>query len=226
MREVWRAIESESTPKGGCGEEIDLRTVKAAISYAAIVEAAVQCIIEYGYANTTICRIARESNLSRGAIVCHFSNRLGVVRGAIVHVHAKLIEAFRHVGGRQLPAGSSRIRYALTAHWAQFTHPHFYAFHELTVAARTDTDLAEILTPLRRKFYGEWHKIAVEQFFEWENNSDRFTVALQLTQNLLTGMAVNRLLGHLDDETADKLLAVLEHNLRSLTVTPLRVATL
>lgn len=223
MREVWRAIETETRFTDACDEEIDRRAVKAAISHGAIVEAAVRCIIKYGYASTTICRIARESGLSRGAIVCHFTNRLGIVHGAITHLHVKLIEAFRHAGAGQLPAGSSRVHHALLAHWAQFTHPQFSAFHEFTVAARTDIDLAEILTPLRREFYREWHKIAAEQFLEWQDDNDRFTITLQLTQNLLTGMAVNRLLGHLDDETAGKLLTVLEDKLRSLKVTQLKV---
>ena len=190
---------------------------KSAGTRRAIVDAAIRCIVKYGYAKTTTPRIAEEAGLSRGAMMHHFSNRLTVIQSAISHLHEKRIKAFRRAGSSLPPAGSNRVHDALIAYWEQVNNPLFVAFHELTVAARTDRGLADILIPARRAFHDEWYRVAVEQFPEWQDDSDRFNIALHLTQNVLEGMAVNRLSGDLDEDTADKLLAYLEDELRALS---------
>lgn len=194
-----------------------LQAKKSASTRTAIVEAAIQCIVKYGYAKTTTPRIAEEAGLSRGAMMHHFSNRLTVIQSAITHLHEKRIRAFRQAGSNLPPAGSNRVHDALTAYWRQVTHPLFVAFHELTVAARTDKGLADILIPARRSFHEEWYRVAVEQFPEWHGDDEKFSIALHLTQNMLEGMAVNRLSGDLDEDTADTLLAYLEDELRALS---------
>ncbi len=190
---------------------------KSASTRTAIVEAAIQCIVKYGYAKTTTPRIAEEAGLSRGAMMHHFSNRLTVIQSAITHLHEKRIKAFRRAGSNLPPAGSNRVHDALIAYWKQVTHPLFVAFHELTVAARTDKGLADILLPARRAFHQEWYRVAVEQFPEWQGDSKKFNIALHLTQNMLEGMAINRLSGDLDEDTAEKLLAYLEEELKALS---------
>lgn len=194
-----------------------LQAKKSASTRTAIVEAAIQCIVKYGYAKTTMPRIAEEAGLSRGAMMHHFSNRLTVIQSAITHLHEKRIKAFRRAGSSLPPAGSNRVHDALMAYWKQVTRPLFVAFHELTVAARTDKGLADILIPARRSFHQEWYRVAVEQFPEWKGDDEKFSIALHLTQNLLEGMAINRLSGDLDEETARRLLAYLEEELRALS---------
>lgn len=194
-----------------------LQAKKSAGTRTAIVEAAIQCIVKYGYAKTTTPRIAEEAGLSRGAMMHHFSNRLTVIQSAVTHLHEKRIKAFRRAGSSLPPAGRNRVHDALTAYWKQVTHPLFVAFHELTVAARTDKDLADILIPARRSFHQEWYRVAEEQFPEWQGDDEKFSIALHLTQNVLEGMAINRLSGDLDEDTAKKLLAYLEDELRALS---------
>ena len=91
----------------------------------------------------------------------------------------------------------------------------FAAFHELTVAARTDPELDAILRPAQQAFDYEWHKTAMELFPEWQGDPEAFDLALDLTQYLLEGMAVSLLI-HEPDARMDRLLKYLEAALREL----------
>ena len=209
--------QSEAEEAKGRRDKEGLQAQKSAGTRTAIVDAAIRCIVKHGYAKTTTPRIAEEAGLSRGAMMHHFSNRLTVIQSAVRHLHEKRIKAFRRAGSGLPPAGSNRVHDALMAYWKQVTYPLFIAFHELTVAARADKDLADILIPARRSFHKEWYKVAVEQFPEWQDDPKKFNIALHLTQNLLEGMAINRLSGDLDDATTNKLLSYLEEELRALS---------
>jgi AcrR family transcriptional regulator len=191
------------------------QALKSAATRTQIEDAAILCLVKYGYANTTMPRIAEEAGVSRGAMMHHFSNRLNVIQAAIEHLHKKRLLAFRRAVVAT-PAGGSRIHDALLDYWRHVTHPMFLAFHELAVAARTDPELDRILKPARHAFYQEWHRLAIDVFPEWQSNPKNFDLALSLTQNLLEGMAITQLSDELSDETRDGLLNHLEAQLRGL----------
>ncbi len=194
-----------------------LQAEKSANTRTTIIEAAIQCILKYGYANTTTLRIAEEAGLSRGAMNHHFSNRLTVMQSAVTHLLEKRIKAFKRASSDLPPVGNNRVRTALMAYWKQSNNPLNIVLNEMTSAARTDKELASILIPARRKFHKEWIKVAVVQFPEWQTDPKKFNIALHLTQNLLDGMFTNRLAGDLDEETANKLLDYLVDELRTLS---------
>lgn len=218
MRKSNTAV--NQTPMPAEGETVapqasSKQALKSAATRGQIEEAAIRCLVKYGYANTTMPRIAEEAGVSRGAMMHHFSNRLNVVQAAIEHLHNKRLLAFRRAVVAA-PAGGSRMHNALMDYWRHVTHPMFLAFHELAVAARTDPDLDRILSPARHAFYQEWHRLAIDVFPEWQSDQKKFDLALSLTQNLLEGMAMTQLSGELSDETRDALLNHLETQLRIL----------
>lgn len=194
-----------------------LQAEKSANTCTTIVEAAIQCILKYGYANTTTLRIAEEAGLSRGAMNHHFSNRLNVMQSAVTHLLEKRIKAFKRASSNLPAAGNNRVHTALMAYWKQSNNPLNIVLNELTSAARTDKELASILIPARREFHKEWFKVAEVQFPEWQPDPNKFSIALHLTQNLLDGMFSNMLAGDLDEETAGKLLDYLVEELRELS---------
>lgn len=194
-----------------------LQAEKSANTCTTIVEAAIQCILKYGYTNTTTLRIAEEAGLSRGAMNHHFSNRLNVMQSAVTHLLEKRIKAFKRASSNLPAAGNSRVHTALMAYWKQSNNPLNIVLNELTSAARTDKELASILIPARQKFHKEWIKVAMVQFPEWQPAPNKFNIALHLTQNLLDGMFSNKLAGDLDEDTANKLLDYLVEELRELS---------
>lgn len=198
-------------------ERTGLQAEKSANTCITIIEAAIQCILKYGYANTTTLRIAEEAGMSRGAMNHHFSNRLTVMQSAVTYLLEKRIKAFKRASTNLPASGNNRVRTALMAYWKQSNNPLNIVLNEFTSAARTDKELASIVIPARRNFHKEWFTVAVEQFPEWKTDPTKFNIALHLTQNLLDGMSGNMLSGDLDDETADKLLDYLVDEIRELS---------
>lgn len=191
-----------------------LQAQKSAATQLQIVEAAIRCLIKYGYADTTTPKIATEAGVSRGAMMHHFPNRLEVIRAAITHLHNKRLKAFKRTV-TDAPAGTDRLHQLTRTYWRQVNHPLFTAFHELAVAARTDADLAEILEPAQREFYAQWHARAESLFPEWLADREKFELALHLVQNLLEGMAIG-LQFRPPHAMTEKLLDYVEEKLREL----------
>ncbi|GAB4142002.1 MAG: hypothetical protein Tsb0016_10010 [Sphingomonadales bacterium] len=191
-----------------------LQAQKSAATQLQIVEAAIRCLIKYGYGDTTTPRIAAEAKVSRGAMMHHFPNRLEVIRAAITHLHGKRLKAFKRAV-TDVPPGTDRLHELTRTYWRQVNHPLFTAFHELAVAARTDKALAEILEPAQQEFYAQWHARAESLFPEWLADREKFELALHLVQNLLEGMAIG-LQFRPPQPMTEKLLDYVEARLREL----------
>lgn len=201
--------------KGQQNKEIGRQAQKSASTRKLIVEAALNCLIKYGYAQTTTPRIAEEAGLSRGAMMHHFSNRNTVIQAAIEYLHTKRLRAFRRAVST-LPEGQPHLHDALTAYWRHVTHPLFVAFHELAVASRTDKDLENILRPAQQAFYREWYNLAVDLFPEWQSDRKNFDLSLNFVQATLEGLAISRLSVTPNKEDEQKVIDYLEECLRNL----------
>lgn len=195
-----------------------LQAQKSAQTRLQLIEAAIRCIIKFGYANTTTPRVAAEAGLSRGAMMHHFENGSALIQAAIMHLNEKRLRAFqRAVNGLPQPDDTRGL---LLGYWKQINRPTFLAFHELAIAARTDKELAAILLPAEREFAEQWYRLAVELFPAWQSEPDRFRLALKVSQHTLEGMAINRLLYGEDEETVEAVLEHLEKQILALKPTP------
>jgi AcrR family transcriptional regulator len=213
-RQIQKAAIVQAAQRRARPEE-SVQAQKSAATRKSLIEAAIRCLIKYGYANTTTPRVAAEAGLSRGAMMHHFENGAAVTQAAISYLHDKRLRAF-HRAVASLPAGEDHLHSALQAYWRQCTHPMFAAFHELAVAARTDPALAAMLQPARQEFRRQWYLLAVDLFPEWSADRASFDLALALTQNTLEGMAINRLSDGDDPVLTERLLGYLEAQLRAL----------
>ena len=187
---------------------------KSAATRNLIIEAAIKCFVDLGYARTTTTVIADRAGLSRGAMLHHFPSKIDVVRAAVEYLHAKRLRAFRRAA-QPTSISVDRIRLNLDAYWQHVRHPMFVAFFELTVAARTDPELAEILRPAQEAFEGEWHRTAREVFTDWDTTDESFDVALDLTRYVLEGMAISFLV-HKETERDRRVLTYLASKLQEL----------
>lgn len=191
---------------------------KSASTRNQIIEAAIKCFIQLGYARTTTTVIANRAGLSRGAMLHHFPSKRDVVRAAIEYLHAKRLKAFRRSMSKLDPS-EDHIRLGVESYWSHVKHPMFVAFFELTVAARTDPELAEILRPVQESFEREWYQSSLELFPEWQGKGDRFQLAFDLTRFVLEGMAIS-FLTHKETERDKRVLLYLEQRLKALAGIP------
>jgi len=197
----------------GPGEE-GWQAHKSSTTRQQILDAAVRCIVDIGYANTTTMKIAEYAGLSRGATLHHFPSKMDIIRATVDYLYDKRIRAFRKATG-PLPPDADRVRDAVLAYWQHVNHPLFLAFFELSVAARHDAELADILVPAQKRFDDEWYRTAQELFPEWEGAPEAFDLALDLSQKLMEGIAISHLM-HPSQADEKQLLEFLENQIRAL----------
>jgi AcrR family transcriptional regulator len=154
--------------------------------------------------------------MSRGAMLHHFENGSALMQAAIAELHEKRLRAFRQSAGSTIHEVHTLVR----AYWKQVSSQTFTAFHELALASRTDKDLAHILVPAQEEFRVRWYLQAVELFPEWQGDRARFDLALALSQNVLEGMAINRLTHGLDERLVEPILSDLERQIEALKPQP------
>jgi AcrR family transcriptional regulator len=208
------ASEADTAPVQATGPA-GWQAQKSAATRTQIVEAAIRCFVELGYSRTTTTAIAERAGLSRGAMLHHFPAKIDVVAAAVQYLHDKRLRAFRRSIGRTGPTHEDRIRQSVEAYWAHVRHPTFVAFFELSVAARTDRELAAILAPMHEAFENAWYETAREAFAGWDTQSAAFETVIGVVRYAMEGMAIPyRAQG--ETERDKRMLRYLESSLRGL----------
>jgi AcrR family transcriptional regulator len=130
-------------PTSGKGVKPPRRTQeeRSAQTRIRLLDAAIKCLVEYGYSGTTTPRVAERAGLTRGAQVHHFGSKTDLVVAAIKHLAQRRIEsAILDVG--RLMASEEPAGQILDFIWDVHQGPLFVATAELWLAGRTDDTLA------------------------------------------------------------------------------------
>ncbi len=117
----------------------------------ALLEAALDCLVEEGYANLAASRVSERAGVSRGAQQHHFPHRATLVVEAVNHLFeqqiAQLMDGVARLDGDPV----ERVERVLELLWTSYAGPLYTAWLELLVAARTDAELHDHLDPLNRQ---------------------------------------------------------------------------
>jgi len=185
----------------------------------AILDAAIACLYQSGYFNTTKESIPRDPGVSRGAMLHHFPSKTELIQAAVEYLHNKLLEDYT-ARITAIPArlkGKARRRAGIDALWDHLTGDLFTVYHELLVASRTDPELERILASSQKLFEQHVRETNQTLFTEWRDRGDRFLLAMDLTKFLMEGLATSRLMTNrtarvkrLTDYLADRLEEIFE----------------
>lgn len=108
-----------------------------------MLAATVDCLYEVGYHKTTTYSVEQRAGVARGALLHHFASKSALLIGAVEYV----VETAE----RQLTADADTLAAENLGEelsdllWRQFTSPIFFAFLEISMAARTDPELRQAL---------------------------------------------------------------------------------
>ena len=186
---------------------------KSALTRNAILDAAIDCFYELGYANTTTENIANKAGVSRGAMLHHFPTRFDLIKATVLSLNKRRLDMFQTEEATvQKGATHTRVDEGIDTYWRQLNSPEFIVFQELRVAARTDKELAKVLVPALEDFNRAWYK-SVREIFPDLALSEAFSRANYLTQYMLEGMAMSRMLWG-PKPPVGKMLAWLKRELR------------
>lgn len=123
---------------------------RARATRQALLDAALECLVELGYAATSTTEVARRAGVSRGAQLHHFPTKQELLAAALDHLLERRVDEYRKAFS-QLATGVDRRDAAIDLLWRMYDGDSFVAWAELWVAARTDADLRAVLLDVDRK---------------------------------------------------------------------------
>lgn len=124
-----------------------------------LLEAAVSCLAEHGWAGSTVSVVAERAGVSRGAAQHHFPTREDLFTAAVEYVAEERSTALRAL----FPEGAAGDRHAVVAALVDlYTGPLFRAALHLWVAASDEEQLRPRVTELESRVGRETHRIAVD----------------------------------------------------------------
>ncbi|GAA1879788.1 TetR family transcriptional regulator [Asanoa iriomotensis] len=159
---------------------------------ARLLDAAVDSLVELGWAGTTTTVIAERAGVSRGAQLHHYPTKAALVMAAVEHLADRRAAEIR-AEAASLPTGAQRVDRVIDMLAAAFTGPLYAAALEVWVAARTDPELRTALVPVEARVGRELHRLTVELLGADERRPG-VRESVQATLDLMRGLGVANLL--------------------------------
>ena len=159
----------------------------------ALLDAAVDCLVELGFARTTTTEITRRAGVSLGAMLHHFPTKADLLAAAVGHVMQRRQDQFRKAM-TDVPPGADRLDAAIDLMWDAFSGPTFHAWLELWVAARTDPDLAEAVRTMEDE-YDRASRDVIQELFPPIEYADAalLELGMRFAVSLMDGVALRGL---------------------------------
>ena len=126
-----------------------------------LLDTAVECLAELGFAGTTVTVVAERAGVSRGAAQHHFRTHEELITVALSHIIEVQVAELRAVA-TTLPSAPRDTGTVLDLLTRLYTGPLFRATLHLWVAASADEKLRDAIVPLERSLGRVAHEVAVE----------------------------------------------------------------
>jgi AcrR family transcriptional regulator len=187
----------------------------------ALLDAAVESLIEVGFSRTTTLEVQRRADVSRGALLHHFPSKAELLVAAVDHLaemRARELKALssqlppegteppegaRRGHADHAPGGDARTGAVLDLLWQCFSGTFFKVSMELRTAARTDPELRRVLIVAERSLRDRIVAQSRTLFGRAVAEHPALERALDLTLQLMIGAAMSSVLhgetSHLDD---------------------------
>jgi AcrR family transcriptional regulator len=170
----------EATPVRRTQEE------RRATTRAKLLDAAAACLLERGYAATTVGEVQERAGVARGTLLHHFPTKVDLMVAATGHVTTQRIAAFRKAAA-EIPEGDDRLDAVIDLAWQDLNGPVFFTALELWVAARTDPGLRAAVAPLEEELFRSMRESYAEVLGDSFGDA---TYPIEFTIDLLTGLSI------------------------------------
>jgi AcrR family transcriptional regulator len=116
-----------------------------------LLAAAVTCLSEAGYAQTSTVRVADMAGVARGSLLHQFPTRVDLIL-AVADYAAKAQGEFIRAGLAEAPAGRERFIASIDVTWQAFQQPESRALLEIIIATGYDAELAARIPDFAERF--------------------------------------------------------------------------
>ncbi|KAA9152486.1 TetR/AcrR family transcriptional regulator [Amycolatopsis acidicola] len=126
---------------------------RRAATRMALLEATVECLVDYGYRNVTSAQIATRAGVTRGAQAHYFANKTELVVAGLEHATTKIVDEFRADPPRR-PTEAETVMALVDRLWELHESKPFTAVTELWLGSRTDPELRSHVGRFNRQLAG------------------------------------------------------------------------
>lgn len=159
-----------------------------------ILDAAVESLLERGYAATTVAEVQERAGVARGTLLHHFPARADIMAAAIRHIaDQRVARVERELA--LIPGDEERLTALVDLAWHDLNSPMFFAALELWVAARTEPDLRAALAPVERELFARIHD-SMLRVAGADPVDPRLPTLVQFTIDMLTGLSMSTILSN------------------------------
>src|SRR5258705_7070983 len=159
----------------------------------ALLDAAVESLIEVGFARTTTLEVQRRADVTRGALLHHFPSKAELLIAAVDHLAEMRARELKALSSR-LPEGRARTDAVLGLLWQCFSGTFFQVAMELRTARRTDPELRPVLAVAERQLRDRIFAQSRTLFGKDVAEHPGLERALDLTLQLMIGCAMSSVL--------------------------------
>ncbi|WP_336082623.1 TetR/AcrR family transcriptional regulator [Nocardia sp. SSK8] len=158
-----------------------------------ILACTAECLLESGYAATTVSAVQERAGLARGTVQHHFPTRAELLIAATSRVVDLRLDKFRREAELLAP-GRDRLQSVVDLAWRDLNSPAFFTALDLWVAARTDAELRDRLVHEERRVFTEMRQLYAAVLGEAYAADPRAEVLIEFTIDLLTGLSMTAML--------------------------------
>lgn len=112
-----------------------------------LIDAAIQSILEIGYARTTVSEVVKRAGMTKGAHVYIFDSKMDLIKHTVSDLFARVQEHMREVNLNR-PGSVKQVENHLQAIADVTLGPEGIALLEIWMASRTDTELRSVFFEL------------------------------------------------------------------------------
>ncbi len=169
-------------------ELVEGEFAKSKTTRTRILEAAIGCLAETGYSATSTNSVATAAGITRAALLYHFPSRGALIEAVIQYVTRRRVE-MQEEYARELPRDEQYPVRAIDRLWEQVNSREFWAFTELSVAARTSKNLARMFKPAMEAFDRSRREMALKLAQPHIINEPGFDLRWDISRFLMEGLA-------------------------------------
>ena len=162
-----------------------------------LMRAAIDVLLREGYSRLTTKEVARIAGVSNGALMHHFDSKAELVVAATAMVYDEAIERGQRIA-QTANAHTKPVEGFISDCVSVYFDWPFIAALESIMVARTDDDLMERILPVMEHYRRTCDEIWLSVFRRAGIPVRQARLILNLTLNLVRGMAVNRIWRHDD----------------------------
>ena len=157
---------------------------RSAAMRARLIEAAIQSLVDRGYAATTVVEVCKRAGVTRGALFHHFDDLADLLGAALTALFSDMIESNLE---QENPAEDM-----VTRAWKNVSRKDFKAVIEIWLAAKNDPQLATRLGPVIEKFREIFDPGTNPQLAQRIGTNADATAAYRLIVEAMIGLALGR----------------------------------